>query len=76
MMTAKRYGLGFVLAVLTAVPAMAHPGHGRAATSADGHSISHYVTEPVHAIGIVGGLLLVAAVVMLVARIRRSSLSS
>jgi hypothetical protein len=76
MMTAKRYGFGFVLAVLTAVPAMAHPGHGRAATSVDGHSVAHYVTEPVHAIGMVGGLLLVAAVVFVAARVRRGSLSS
>jgi hypothetical protein len=76
MMTAMRYGFGFVVAVLTAVPAMAHPGHGRASTSADGYSVTHYVTEPVHAVGMVGGLLLVAAVVMVVALVRRGSLSS
>jgi hypothetical protein len=76
MMTAMRYGLGFVVAVSMAVPAMAHPGHGRASAAADGHSVVHYVSEPVHAVGIVGGVLLVAAIVMVVARVRRGSLSS
>lgn len=45
--------LSLVLSAL-AVPAAAHPGHGAAGNAA---SPSHYLTEPVHALVLVAGIL-------------------
>ncbi|MBP3193745.1 hypothetical protein [Natronogracilivirga saccharolytica] len=48
------------LVMLIAVNSVqAHPGHGES----DGHSLLHYITEPVHAIPLLGSLafLVVAA---------------
>lgn len=47
------------ISIVLAGPAMAHPGHG----DGSGYSLHHYLSEPVHAVGIalvvafLGGLL-------------------
>lgn len=53
--------LFFFLSLSTS--AFAHPGHGHLETGSD-HSLMHYLTEPVHLLGIVliGGGLIVGVV--------------
>lgn len=50
----------------------AHPGHGHT----EGHSAEHFLTEPLHVVGIVAALAAIAAAVMLVRRSRRDRSAS
>jgi hypothetical protein len=51
--------LSLLATVVSPLFSSAHPGHGET----DGYSITHYFTEPVHAIATVG--MLVAAVALI-----------
>ena len=41
--------------------ALAHPGHGGAVDPAAGNTVSHYLSEPFHAVGPLGVALLIIA---------------
>ncbi|GEM_PF-977706 len=43
--------------IISAVSLMAHPGHG----TTDGHSLIHYLTEPMHATVLVAVFIMIAA---------------
>jgi hypothetical protein len=58
-----------VIAILLLVStAAAHPGHGEAG---EGFSLAHYLTEPIHALGALGVLVIVAASAYAVRHVQR-----
>lgn len=55
----RLFGVG--LALLVSTVANAHPGHGSATSVEGGHTLIHYLTEPVHAVGILGSVAVIIA---------------
>lgn len=51
----------------------AHPGHGVVSSSSDSHSLIHYFTEPFHAVGFFGCLMLSIAATSIIARCRAAA---
>jgi hypothetical protein len=48
--------LSFLCILCMPIISVAHPGHGET----DGHTIIHYILEPIHAIAAFSGVLLLA----------------
>lgn len=62
--------MALLIVALAAVPAFAHPGHGRDGGS---NSIMHYATEPVHVAPVVFAALAGIAVTGLIVWLRRKA---
>lgn len=60
----KKYILVTISAILLSLvkvtTVMAHPGHG----SSDGHSLIHFLTEPVHVLSFIATVVACAAIVL------------
>jgi len=60
--------LSLASTLLVASVAQAHPGHG--SVSDGGHSVTHYLTSPMHAIGILAAMAVVIVVLAMVIKRR------
>jgi len=65
--------IAVALVAMTVSVANAHPGHGVVPSASDAHSLTHYVTEPFHAVGIVGSGALLTLAFITIAKRRSAS---
>jgi hypothetical protein len=60
--------LASILAMFAASPAFAHPGHG---AGGGDQSVLHYLTEPIHLLGLGGAAVATIIVVVILFALRR-----